>query len=424
MASLPPRSVLVFHPSVAPFVQQAARAFYEADLLARFSTSFRPDPESLTQRVAAGISRAAGVDLRRKLERRAITEVPAEFVESHSWREVLRLAVGAMDRSGRLTDLAWERAELGFGRRVAASLTPELSAVYGYEFGCRSVFARARELGIRTWYDLPAPEAHFVEELLRGEHEKFPELTTAYTRHTAAREARRTAHRRAEWDSADLAIVASEFTRKSYVADGRDGSKLRVVPYGAPPPAEANAAVKPRPSGPTRFVWAGTFSVRKGAHYLLEAWRAGGLGHSAVLDVYGTVALPDALVTSAPAGVTFHGPVSRPDLLAVFRESDALVFPTLCDGFGLVVTEAWSQGLPVVTTDRAGAADLLKPGENGFLVPPADPAALGAQLARIAASPESLQPLRERALATAAAWQWSDYRRALLKAVMPDSFAR
>lgn len=415
---LQPRSVLVFHPSVAPFVQQAARAFFEADLLACFCTGLRANPTSLGQRAAVAAARAAGVDLRRKLQRRAVTEVPPGFVRSFPWNELFRLAVGAVDRTARWTDLAWERGERAFARRVARELKPALSAVYGYEFGCLTVFERARQLGLRRWYDLPAPEPAFVEGLLRAELERFPELKTPYSRHTASLEERRTAHRRAEWEAADLAIVASEFTRKSFAADGRDVSKIRVIPYGAPPPARREAVLKPaRRSGPTRFVWAGTFSVRKGAHYLLQAWRTHDLGRLATLDVYGTVALPPSVLAPLPSGVTCHGPVSRDDLLAVFRDADALVFPTLCDGFGMVVTEAWSQGLPVITTDRAGAADLLRSGENGFLVPAADAETLGARLAELSAAPERLSALRESALDTAARWQWSDYRAALRRAV-------
>ena len=77
-------------------------------------------------------------------------------------------------------------------------------------------------------------------------------------------------------------------------------------------------------------------------------------------------------------------------------------------------TEAWSRGLPVITTDRAGAADLLKPHRNGLLIPAGDPAAIVACIEWCLTHRAELHAMREESLATAAGWQWSDYRRTLV----------
>ena len=60
----------------------------------------------------------------------------------------------------------------------------------------------------------------------------------------------------------------------------------------------------------------------------------------------------------------------------MFRRAAMLVLPTLCDGFGYVVSEAMANGLPVITTYNAGAAERVDEGRNGFVVPPADALAL------------------------------------------------
>src|SRR6185312_11229886 len=120
-------SILIFHPSTANFVQQAARSLDEAGQLDRFVTTVRDDPESLFQRMACAAGRLAGRDLRRQFRRRAVTEIPLAKVESRSrWGEVLRTVVGSVDRGGRLTDLIWERSETGFDRQVARHLPPGL----------------------------------------------------------------------------------------------------------------------------------------------------------------------------------------------------------------------------------------------------------------------------------------------------------
>jgi glycosyltransferase involved in cell wall biosynthesis len=410
-----PLSVLIFHTSVGPPDQQAARSLWEANQLERFVTTVRDQPEGGLQRIVCGLGRLAGRDLSGRFRRRAVTEVPLEKVESHPLGELLRLAVGAVDRDGRLTDFVWERAEIAFDRRVARGLHRGLTGVYGYEHCSRHTFERARALGIKVAYEMPAPERRFMKRIVDAEMTRFPELRTAYHRHTARREDRRIARRLAEWHSADLVIAASAFTKASFASAGLDVAKVRIVPLGAPPPAARDLALglAAAPDGPLRLLWAGTFGIGKGAHYLLDAWRQGDFGRHARLKVYGTIALPDRVLRPLPDGVELGGTIPRSELLTQYAECDALLFPTLCDGWGMVMTEAWSRGLPVIATDRAGASDLLRNGGNGLLIRAGDAGALAEAIDWCLGHRAELRAMREAALATAQSWQWPDYRRRL-----------
>jgi len=405
-------SVRIFHPTVAPFVQQAALALHEAGQLDRFITSIRHDPDSRRQRLAFAGARLFGWDLEREFMRRRIAGLPLNRVESHPWGEFLRVATARLDRDGRATDFVWERVEQAFDRRVARGLTPDLGGIYAYEYCSLSAITRARGLGLPVAYDMPAPEPTFVQGILDRELAKFPELLTPWHRWTAARESRRIARRHAEFRGADLVIAASDFTRSSFAPAGLDVGKVRIVPYGAPPVSPPPAIVQSS-DAPLTLLWAGTFSVRKGAHYLIEAWRRHDLGRHARLHVFGSVALPGRVLQPSPGGVEFHGAVPQTELLAWYHRADALIFPTLCDGFGMVVTEAWSRGVPVITTKAAGAADLLQPGRNGLLIEPGSAEAIAAAIAWCQDHRAELRAMREASLATAAGWQWPDYRRRL-----------
>lgn len=407
--------ILIFHPSVAPFVQQAARALYEAGQLDCLVVAVRDSPDAFAQRTICSLSRLFGRNLEAQFCRRAVTEVPLDKVESHPWGELLRLATAALDRDGRATDFVWEQTETGFDRCVARKLHPNLNSVYGYEHSSLSTFQRAKSLGVPVIYDVPAPETRFVQDLLNNEMEMFPELRTAYQRYTAKRDERRSARRHAEWQCADLVIAASKFTSESYARAGLETSKVRIVPYGAPPVASREQALHSagEANAHATFLWAGTFSIRKGAHYLLEAWRRGKFGRHARLKVFGAINLPSSVLQPLPPGIEFGGSVSRAELMEHYRQADALIFPTLCDGFGMVVTEAWSRGLPVITTERAGASDLLKSNHNGLLIRAGDAEAIEKSLDWAITHRSELQSMRENALATAAGWQWSDYRRSL-----------
>jgi glycosyltransferase involved in cell wall biosynthesis len=108
------------------------------------------------------------------------------------------------------------------------------------------------------------------------------------------------------------------------------------------------------------------------------------------------------------------GSVPQHELFSAFEGADVLVFPTLADGFGSVITEAFSRGLPVITTDKAGGSDLIEHGRNGLIIPAASSVALVDALRWCLDNREALYQMRFRALDTARCWQWRDYRRMLI----------
>jgi glycosyltransferase involved in cell wall biosynthesis len=167
---------------------------------------------------------------------------------------------------------------------------------------------------------------------------------------------------------------------------------------------------------PLKAIGAGTFSLRMGAHYLIEAWRLLGAGERARLEVYGQPHVPPRLRAATPDNVSYHGSVPKPVLFEAYRSADVLVFPTLSDGFGLVVAEAMAHGLPVITTDQAGAADLVTP-NNGLIVPAADARALADALQWCLDNRRRLHDMRFHALETARRRQWPDFRRDLVAAL-------
>jgi glycosyltransferase involved in cell wall biosynthesis len=76
--------------------------------------------------------------------------------------------------------------------------------------------------------------------------------------------------------------------------------------------------------------------------------------------------------------VDFRGPLTGAELDRAYVAADLLVLASHVETYGMVVTEALAHGVPVVATDVGGVSEAL--GEGGLLVPPGDPAALGAAL--------------------------------------------
>jgi glycosyltransferase involved in cell wall biosynthesis len=121
----------------------------------------------------------------------------------------------------------------------------------------------------------------------------------------------------------------------------------------------------------------GQFIRRKGFDVLIKA--AAGLRDAEVLIVGGEA--PEEFVTlrreTGASNVEFVGFMKKDRLADYLLAADVFAMPTREDIWGLVVNEALSFGLPVVSTDRCGAAlELVKDGENGFIVPAEDAGAL------------------------------------------------
>ena len=82
--------------------------------------------------------------------------------------------------------------------------------------------------------------------------------------------------------------------------------------------------------------------------------------------------------------VHFPGPLTGADLARSYGGADLMVLPSRAETYGMVATEALARGLPVVAAEVGGVPEALGHGADGvrpgLLVPPGDPAALGAAL--------------------------------------------
>jgi glycosyltransferase involved in cell wall biosynthesis len=410
--------LVIAHPGVGPFVQQTARALLEAGCLDSYWTTFVDEPQARWRRALVRMGTIIGANLERELQRRAVGELPATFLRRAPFWEIVRSLLTKIRADPRLVDIVWEHGIFNFDRRVARGGLKYADGIYAYEYSALASFREAKKRGLARIYEVPSPDHDFVEDLTQREIEKFPELDDGKRTYFLSQQARRSKRRRQEWALADIVIANSKFTRDSYAAAGLDVGKVRVIPLGAPAVRDLGFDHRTAACDSLRVLWAGTFSVLKGAHYLLEAWQNLTPGQSAKLEIYGAIALPPKLMRDLPSSIRVSPTVPRIELLERYRAADVLVFPTLCDGFGMVVTEAFAQGLPVITTTRAGAADLVLHGENGLIIPAGDARALADALEWCMMHRTELKTMRRAALETARRWQWCDYREALARNVM------
>jgi glycosyltransferase involved in cell wall biosynthesis len=223
--------------------------------------------------------------------------------------------------------------------------------------------------------------------------ERLPEHFDArYRRY--AHVAHRTAARRAD------AVVAVSATTAADVRAlwGVPASHIVIARHGAgqEPDGERGRAA------PRHFLYVGDDEPRKNLGLLRAAHRlyrvAAGDGDALPLVLAGTA--------GAPAG--------EERLATLYSEAAALVHPSLHEGFGLTPLEAMSAGTPVIAARSPGVVEVC--GDAVLYVDPRDPAALAAELARVAADEGLRRDLSERGRRRAAEFSWARSARAHVEA--------
>lgn len=186
-----------------------------------------------------------------------------------------------------------------------------------------------------------------------------------------------------EYDNADAIAVPTRYAASTFIAEGVPAEKLIVNPYGVDPDAFEPPSAPT--DGPRRILFAGSVGVRKGVPDLLQAFDKMPAGTELHLAGPLEPGMPELIAGHHRPGLIVHGPLAFARLRELYRLSNVFCLPSIEEGFAQVLLQAMASGLPVVTTDVAGGAELVTIGENGLIVPVGNPDALAAALSDLVA---------------------------------------
>ncbi len=205
-------------------------------------------------------------------------------------------------------------------------------------------------------------------------------------------------------------VAISEQVKQQLISIGVAEAKISVIYNGVDTvefsPGKSVRGELGLPENRFLALFAGDMTTpRKNLDTVLEALRAAPDVHLVVVGALEKNPYPERVSSMGLAErVTFLG--FRRDLPAIMRSVDAFVYPSRYEPLGLVVLEALSSGLPVVTVRATGASELIGP-EAGFVVEDSlDHQGIAAAMTRLAKEPALRAEMARGARAVAERYTW------------------
>ena len=405
-------SIVISHPTGNANVRAVLRAGGAAGLVDSFWTTLAIPPG------LAGWS-ALSPAMQRRLGQRTFPEVAWARTKARPLRETVRqmgrsLGIESLIRhetGWASVDQVYRALDRNVADYLRADRSGRLRAVYAYEDGAYETFHAAADTGVTRVYDLPIAHWRTLRRLLTEEAELHP--AWAPTMEGLIDSAGKHDRKDAEIELADRILVASSFTRQSLEEHFGTNSRVTVIPYGAPP-ATPQPLPERMPDEPLRLFYAGHLSQRKGVAYLIAALNR--------LDVPWHLTLAGPRPVAAPAELDrflsdtrcrWLGVVPHATLLEHMRAAHVFVFPSIVEGFGMVLTEALSAGLPIITTPHTAGPDIIMAGREGFIVPIRDADAITKHLTQLYEDEPLRQSMARAAQSKAQALTWAAYERSI-----------
>ena len=199
----------------------------------------------------------------------------------------------------------------------------------------------------------------------------------------------------AEYEQADTILVPSAFARDSFLEMGLTSDKVHAIPFGVD-------TGQFKPSMPRdevfRVLFVGQLSVRKGLHYLLQAYKRADLANATLVLVGEPQSETKELLDRFPVkSVELLGTLTRREVAEQMSRASAFVLPSIEEGLAQVLVEALACGCPVIASRNTGATDLFNDGEEGWIVPVGSGDEMASCLIRLYDDPTLLDDMSRKA---------------------------
>lgn len=407
--------IVLSHPTGNANVRAAANGFVRSGILNKFHTTIAAFPNTI-------LGQLSQISAFAEIRRRSYDKALLPYTELHPWWELGRLISAKFGLNRRFYSehslFSIDSIYKKFDQKVASTLKSSSSlgarSVYAYDDGALFSFLEAKQLGMSCFYDLPTGYWRAAQQLLSSEYERWPDWISTMPGFKDSE--KKLARKDEELRLADGIFVASKFTKKTLNEFPGKLAPIIVIPYGFPPVVDQREYRSKASQNPLKLLFVGKLSQQKGIADLFAAVKA--IGNKVTLTLVG-----NKVAQSCPAldkELAYHRwipSLAHADVLHLMQQHDVLVFPSLFDGFGLVITEAMSQGTPVIASTRCAGPDLIEHGRNGWLVDAASTSALQESIETVLDNSNLIPSISREAIETARQRPWDIYGYELVQAI-------
>lgn len=329
--------------------------------------------------------------------------------------EIIRLFASKFTNTY-FTDWIWEISEWIFDFWVSINIDNSFDVVHVVEHASLRTLKRAKKLGVKTAYIQPSANSIFIDEQiiqpLMKQNDRFKKYNSRLF--SSKYSLRRNIRRQKELELTDIVICASNYVKKTLIYAGVDASKIKVIPLGSPDRPEPHIKKSLR----LNFISSGNISYLKGSHHIINVWKENQnilSNHNLIL--IGSNMLPKEEWENLPDNIQVLERLNHADYLEILRDCDVYLFNSYSDGFGMVMTEAMSNGLAVIATRNSAGPDLIEDKVNGLLINPGDESQLLESIQFLISNNSALQSIKSNSYKTSREYQWSRYHAGIISTI-------
>jgi glycosyltransferase involved in cell wall biosynthesis len=407
--------LVLSHPTGNQFVRALLHELYHRGMLGEFVTTVAADAASAWLKLLPD-------NLKQELLRRNYP-IPIQKINSFPFLELARILMPRLgfnsvvkhETGWASVDAVYNNLDQNVAERILKlSQSEKPDAIYAYEDGAFNSFTQAKDLNIKCLYDLPIGYWKAARVLLGAEREKWPDWASTLTGFKDSET--KLQKKDEELRLADSIFVASSFTAGTLSYYQGKLPNVKVIPYAFPVVSAEREYNTIMASRPLKLLFVGGLSQRKGIANLFAAVKY--FGSRVILTVVGRKVVNNCRVLDEELAKHQWIPtMPHQQVLELMRQHDVLVFPSLFEGFGLVITEAMAQGTPVITTERTAGPDIINSGENGWLIEAGSTQKLQDAIENILINPKIIAGNGRAAMETASKRTWNVYGKELVDAI-------
>jgi glycosyltransferase involved in cell wall biosynthesis len=210
---------------------------------------------------------------------------------------------------------------------------------------------------------------------------------------------------------ADKILVSSSFTKETLVENNVKSENITVIPYGVDSNTFSFKKREKKVNGKIKLLFVGSMVQRKGLADLLAA-----------IDLLGTKSLSltlcgrgfvdtNILKNFSHLNFIVKQNLTLQELIFEMQNADLFIFPSIVEGFGHVILEAMSTGLPVITTNNTCGPDIIEPYKEGLIANIKDPESIAQNIEVFLSNQNLLQEMSQNAALKAKNYTWTNFRR-------------